>query len=109
MQLIQYKGPFTAGESFTVPAQYDYTYVHIGIQFPNIQPIAYITDGATTADVEIGEMDGGTVPYRINETGILEFDGLAQNSWRIRFLKDIPMEGIIDITYTTTNEEKEVG
>lgn len=101
MKIIQYKGPFTAGQSIEVPADYDYVYVHIGIQIPFRQPIAYITDSVTTPDIELGEMDGGTIGYRVNETGILEFDELAQNSWRIRFLKDVPMETIIDIAYST--------
>lgn len=104
MELIQYIGPFSAGDVITIPAQYDYSYVHIGVQIPNRQPIAYLTDSAVTPDLEIGESSGSTIPYRVNETGILEFDGLAQNSWRIRFLKDIPMESIIDIAYEMTND-----
>lgn len=104
MKIIQYIGPFTAGQSITVPAEYDCEYVHIGIQFPFRQPIAYITDSAVTPDLEIGSMDGSSIPYRINDTGILEFDNLAQTSWRIRFLKDMPFEGIIDIAYRETNE-----
>lgn len=107
MKLIQYKGPFTAGDVITIPAEYDTTYVHIGIQIPNRQPIAYYHNPEDTseaypysADIELGEADGGTIGYAVNEKGILEFDELAQNSWRIRFLKDVPMETIIDILYS---------
>lgn len=104
MKMVQYKGPFTAGDVITIPPDYGYTYVHIGIQIPFRQPIAYLTDGPMTPDLEMGESDGGTVGYALNEKGILEFDELAQNSWRIRFLKDVPMETIIDIAYEEDGE-----
>lgn len=103
MKIVQYNGPFKAGDTITIPAEYDCSYIHIGIQIPKRQPIAYTKETAATPDLEIGEMDGGSVSYRVNETGILEFDDLAQNSWRIRFLKDVPKETIIDIMYSTVS------
>ena len=99
MKLIQYKGPFTAGEVIEIEPEYDCTYVHIGIQIPNRQPIAY-WNSAYSPDVELGGVDGSTIGYAVNEKGILEFDEIAQGSWRIRFLKDVPMETIIDILYS---------
>lgn len=104
MQVVQYKGPFSAGEVITIPAQYDYEYVHIGIQLPHRQPIAYITDSAVTPDLEFGSDANNMMPYHVNECNILEFDEISQLSWRIRFLKDIPMEGIIDIVYKVTTD-----
>lgn len=92
------------GQTISIPAQYDYTYVHIGIQIPFCQPITYITSGETSPDLVIGRSDNTErIEYRVNETGILEFDDLAENSWRIQFLKNIPMEGIIDIVYDETD------
>lgn len=95
MKLLQYVGPFVVGDTISVPAQINYKYVHIGIQIPERQPIAYIKDSPVSVDIEInGEM------YRINEKGILEFDNLAEIAWEIRFLQNVPMETIIDIAYT---------
>lgn len=94
MKLVQYKGPFAAGDTITVPAQQNYKYVHIGIQIPDRQPIAYIKDNIVPVDIEIN----GTM-YRVNETGILEFDELAEIAWQITFLQNVPMETIIDIAY----------
>lgn len=94
MKLLQYVGPFVAGDTISVPAQISYKYVHIGIQIPERQPIAYVKEAPVSVDIEInGEM------YRINEKGILEFDNLAEIAWEIRFLQNVPMETIIDIAY----------
>ena len=65
MKLIQYKGPFQIGDTISVKAQQNYKYVHIGIQIPNRQPIAYIKN-SLPVDIEIN----GNI-YRVNDTGIL--------------------------------------
>ena len=93
MKLIQYKGPFQIGDTISVKAQQNYKYVHIGIQIPNRQPIAYIKN-SLPVDMEIN----GNI-YRVNDTGVLEFDDLAEIAWEIRFLQNVPMETIIDIAY----------
>lgn len=101
MKLLQFHGPFTTGTPITVPANYDYEYVHIGIQIPDRQPIAAdcLIGNNSTPDVEIGSTANDRMQYKINESNILEFDGLAQVSWYIRFLKNVPKETIIDIAY----------
>lgn len=109
MDLIQYKGPFKAGETIEVPAVTGYTYVHIGIQVPKQQPISVpvttvSNDGKTTTwtgdwrpmrgnpIVQINEKD-----YQLNACDVLEFDGLSEIAWTIRFLHSLPPEAIIDI------------
>ena len=123
MDLIQYKGPFYRNQVIEVPAEPGYTYVHIGIQVPKRQPIGVpVTrvseDGKTTT--ETGEWrpfnhGSATSPsygqepivqingeqYQLSQADILEFDGLSEVSWTIRFLKTLPAESIIDIVRKT--------
>lgn len=105
LKIIQYRGPFTRGDFIEIRAEYDTQYVHIGIQIPYRQPIAYLPENTgPDADLEMGEYDSGRIAYRVNERGILEFDEIVQNSWMIRFLKDMPVETIIDIMYDETQD-----
>ena len=109
MELKQYKGPFAAGSTITVPAQTGYTWVHIGIQIPKIQPMTIpqtklSNNNKTTtktgsyrpsySNVKISIND---TSYQLNANGILEFDGLSEIEWNIRFLSNLPAEAIIDI------------
>lgn len=95
MKLLQLTGPFSAGQSISIPAQSTYEYIHIGIQIPERQPIQYWKK-SLQPDVTING-----VSYRVNDNGILEFDGLAELAWVIKFEKDLPMTAIIDILYRT--------
>lgn len=91
MELIQFTGPFRAGQHISVPAQSGRSYIHIGIQVPKRQPIRY-WNKALEPEFQInGQL------YKINENGILEFDGLAEIAWEIEVKKNLPAEAIIDI------------
>lgn len=94
MELIQYTGPFTAGQTISIPAQTNYSYVHIGIQIPKRQPIALITEDALDIDLTLNG-----VGYRVNDKGILEFDETNETSIDIEIARDLPWESIIDIMY----------
>lgn len=94
MELIQYTGPFTAGQTISIPAQTNYSYVHIGIQIPKRQPIALIVDDALDIDLTLNG-----VGYRVNDTGILEFDETNETSINIEIARDLPWESVIDIMY----------
>lgn len=113
MDLVQYNGPFYSGQVIEVPAVTGYEYVHIGIQVPKRQPIAVpitrvSSDGKTTFDtgewrpsyedpiVQINDKQ-----YQLNECDVLEFDGLSEIAWTIRFLTNLPSESIIDIVRRT--------
>lgn len=98
MKLIQYTGPFSAGQTISIPAQQDYSYVHIGIQIPKRQPIALITESAVPIDITFNG-----VGYRVNDTGILEFDETAETSIEIKIERDLPWESIIDIGYNVAS------
>ena len=97
MKLVQYTGPFTAGQTITIPAQIDYTYVHIGIQVPKRQPIELINTVALPIDLTLNG-----VGYRVGNTGILEFDETTESSIELKIERDLPLESIIDITYNVT-------
>lgn len=118
MDLTQFKGPFYSNQVITIPAEPGYTYVHIGIQVPKRQPIAVpVTtvsrDGKTTTptgewrnmagkmDPIIQINDGNNQQFVLNECDVLEFDGLSEIAWTIRFLKTLPAESIIDIVRRT--------
>lgn len=118
MKTIQLKGPFKEGQRIRIDPQYGYTYVHIGIQIPHNWPIAqwekgYYPDREESFEEQIsyGEKSSpldtkisvNGVYYHINQTGILEFDGLAETDWTITCLTALPPEAIIDIVY---KEEK---
>lgn len=99
MKLIQYTGPFTAGQTITIPAQIDYTYVHIGFQIPKKQPVK-LTDGtALPVDFTLNDKK-----YRVNDTGILEFDETSESSINIKIERDLPWESTIDIAYNVASQ-----
>lgn len=99
MKLIQYTGPYSAGEYITIPALNDYQYVHIGVQIPKSQHIGYITDKAVSTSISIN----GT-SYYINGNDVLEFDDIGQSQVLIKFEKAFPANGIIDVVYQVQDE-----
>lgn len=98
MKIIQYTGPFSSGQTIYIAPTVNYTYVHIGIQIPQRQPIKTIQENIAPVDIEFNGIE-----YRVNDSGILEFDEMAEITIDIKFLTDTPNEAIIDIVY----EEKE--
>lgn len=97
MKLLQYKGPFTAGETIEIPSKSGFRYVQIGIQVPKRQPIQYEVDKQAEADIRIN----GTV-FKVNEKCVLEFDELSERTLTIRAEQALPWETIIDIGYDVT-------
>lgn len=94
MKLIQYTGPFVAGETINIPAEIDQTYTHIGIQVPHREPMINLMGKMIPLDLQINGKE-----YRINDTGILEFDDTSELSFTIKFLRDMPMETTIEVSY----------
>lgn len=103
MELRQYKGPFTSGQRITVSPQTGYTYVHIGIQIPKVQPLTVPNTSVNSEEIQYRpsrpnvQISINNKTYQVNECGILEFDGLAEIEWNIQFLQAMPAETIIDI------------
>lgn len=99
MKLIQYTGPFTAGQTITIPAQIDYSYVHIGFQVPKRQPTKLVTQTALPVDFTLND-----VKYRVGDSGILEFDETSESSINIKIERDLPWESTIDIAYNVASQ-----
>lgn len=92
MKLIQYTGPFTAGQTISIPAKIDYTYIHIGVQVPKRQPIRLIDKTALPIDFTLND-----VGYRVGDTGILEFDATTESAINIKIERDLPWGSTIEI------------
>lgn len=125
MILEQKKGPFSQGSSFRFGGTDGRGYVHVGIQIPKSQPVSglgycstikhehihssslgkpiEIYHGVFPTDILI-ETSEGIKEYKINSTGILEFDANVGNSIKITFLRDLPAETIIDCVYRPEGE-----
>lgn len=94
MQLLQYTGPFDSGYRIELTPTMNYRYIHIGLQAPHRQPVAYVTDGPLSTELTI---NGDK--YRISETDILEFDDMRQTSFEIVVNEALPWGSIIDVCY----------
>lgn len=103
MILEQKKGPFSKNSSFRVGGSDARAYMHLGIHMPKCEPITNIKENAADPDIQI-ETANGVHNYKINATGILEFDANVGNSVKITFLKDLPAECIIDLIYKPEGE-----
>ena len=100
MKLIQYKGPFAAGTSFEVKPQVGYRYVHIGLQAPFREPVRQIVSKSLPTDFEITDSRGNSSKFRINDTDMLEFDGVSMAGLTIKTLQNLPLGSTIDVMYT---------
>lgn len=122
MRLVQKKGPFSAGASFTAGGTSANEFVHIGIQLPQCQPLSTnygnkrmydsvdksntyetVYKQAVSPDVRI-TVNNSISNFYINETGILEFDGQVGTAVTVKFLKDMPAETVIDLVYKVQGE-----
>lgn len=97
MRLKQYIGPFKKDDTIEIQSQQNYKYIHIGIQIPHRQPIAYAEKKQLTYELTINSKT-----YRVNEKDILEFDDMNERAFTIIFNEDLPWGSIIDIMYEIT-------
>lgn len=119
MFLQQIKGPFVVKSSYNFNAGSGNSYVHIGIQIPKRQPIAYseyrwIRDENNKNDLVLFPYkpdyditittNESECSYKINETGVLEFDGNFGSKLKITFEKNMPPETTVDVMYKTAEE-----
>lgn len=108
MKLVQYTGPFSSGESLLVNLM-NCKYMHIGVQTPYNWPYSWQDSNgnwvseplAVSKEENDFKINNGT--YSIYGNGILEHDcefTFGNNSIKITFSKDFPMETIIDVIYS---------
>lgn len=104
MKLIQYKGSFSKGQTFTVKPQMGYRYVHIGLQAPYREPVGLVNATSLPRDFSITDSRGNSSEFLINDTDILEFDGLSMGGVTVKILRDLPFGSTIDIMYTVEED-----
>ena len=92
MELIQYNGPFTQGETIVFPSATDYAYIQIGISSIDHVPIRDLYKEPLATDIAINGDE-----YHINGCDILEFTDLEKPVFIIEFLHDFPMETVVDV------------
>lgn len=97
-RLLQFTGPFEQGQSISVPARFGYEYVHIGIQTVKREPMYFNSEQNVKPDIQIND-----IAYVIPRTETLQFTGLAELEWNIVFLKNLPPETTIDISYDVSD------
>lgn len=103
MKLLQYRGPFVEGDIIEVLPRTDYSYVHIGIQIPDRQPIGSVNEYSLPLTGDLVDLNINGMDYRISHS-ILEFSDLAEIKWEIEILVDLPAETIIDLLYDDNQE-----
>lgn len=92
---VQFSGPFSAKQTFTLPAKDDRRYTHIGMQAP-YKDMQH-QDGSPEVSIN-GE------PFLMPSTGILEYDEESSSSVTIKILRDLPAGFIIDVAYETLED-----
>ena len=103
MKMEQKKGPFSKGSKFRFGGVDARNYTHLGIQMHHRKPIIIEKQFSMSPDVRVKTSEGES-DYSINTKGTLEFDGNMGNSITITFLKDMPMETVIDAIYRPEGE-----
>lgn len=111
MKVKQITGPFTKGQTITIsPERGDDLFVHVGVQVPERWPIK--DWGRESEYSPVFAIRGVTETFAvlehkfaINEPGVLEFDGLAEEELELTALIDLPPETIIDVVYRTWEDE----
>ena len=103
MQIVQACGPFKAGKeiSFNYPdPKYQFRYVHIGIQTPQVPPITEVSIDKMIS-FSIGTGVANNPEFIINANDILEFDDFYRvNQFQIKPLKDVDRYTIVEIAFS---------
>ena len=104
MKVKQFRGPFATSYEIEEYFATGTHFLQIGLQAPHRQPIKYAylrtpSGAALLPDVAIKIGSEEEKTYRINDKCILEFDNIYTGYIRIRFLRDLPAEASIEITY----------
>ncbi len=117
MILEQIKGPFTRGQTHSFGGTDGRTYVRVGIQIPDRQPIGYSekraylekmktvpsVNGNPVVDATI-TLNGAEHSFSVNECGILELDGSFGNMVTVTFERNLPEGSIVDALYKEEGE-----
>ncbi len=110
MKMTQIVGPIKEGTVIPVSLpDNNYTFVHIGLHVPKQWPVKDLKeeDSSPWLQVRGSSSKLGTKEhkYLLNEHNVLEFDGVEEETFTIEALCDLPPETVIDIVYTTLEDE----
>lgn len=90
MKITQIVGPFeNQARIFSSSAPSNSRFTYLGVQFPEQWPV--YDNGL---DFGLQKTTNG---FRMNTSGVLEFDGLLENKIELYALKDLPAETVINI------------
>ena len=97
MELVQFTGPFTAGQRLTAEPTIDYYYAQIGMQVPHRQPIAI---PETTLSDDLKDTYIISDSWREEHLGM----GVDFNINNKTYQRNLPPESIIDICFKQQGE-----
>ncbi len=112
MKMTQIVGPIKKGTVTTIspPGDNNCTFVHIGLHIPKQWPVKDLKEKHSSPWLQV--LDSSSRPgttdehkYLLNEHNVLEFDGVEEKTFTIEALCDLPPETVIDIVYTTLEDE----
>lgn len=112
MKMTQIVGPIKKGTVQTIspPGDNNCTFVHIGLHIPKQWPVKDLKKKHSSPWLQV--LDSSSRPgttdehkYLLNEHNVLEFDGVEEKTFTIEALCDLPPETVIDIVYTTLEDE----
>lgn len=110
MKMTQIVGPIKKGVVTTISLRdNNCTFVHIGLHIPKQWPVKDLKKKDSSPWIQVL----GTSPkrktdeheYLLNEHNVLEFDGVEEEEFKIKALRDLPPETVIDVVYTTLEDE----
>lgn len=115
-KMVEYCGPFTVGQTFTLSPEVNTEYIHIGIQIPyremygikeakqdekSVTPTTFVQDSWRKINPQSPEVSINSKAIKINPSGILEHDEVGYTDLNIKILKNLPKESIIDVIVYT--------
>ncbi len=110
MKMIQHVGPIKKGVTIALSTpDNNCTFVHIGLHIPKQWPVKDLKEEDSFPWVQVlgysSKRGTDEHEYLLNEHNVLEFDGVEEEEFQITALRDLPPETIIDVVYTTLEDE----
>lgn len=110
MKMTQIVGPIKEGTVTTIsPRDSNCTFVHIGLHIPKQWPVKDLKKDHSSPWIKVlgasTKRKTDEHEYLLNEHNVLEFDGVEEEEFTIEALRDLPPETVIDVVYTTLEDE----
>ena len=109
MKMTQIVGPIKKGTVTTISPRDNCTFVHIGLHIPKQWPMKDLKKKDSSPLIQVlgasSKRKTDEHEYLLNEHNVLEFDGVEEEEFTIKALRDLPPETVIDVVYTTLEDE----